>query len=61
MQEIFTLADQRKAAAQSKEIQKRGGEKNLITNFALKTYYNFNFANFVQRIRIPTASCPPNF
>lgn len=25
VQEIFTLADQRKAAAESKEIQKRGG------------------------------------
>ncbi len=30
VQDIFTLADQRRAAAESKEIQKRGG-KSILT------------------------------
>jgi len=39
VQEIFTLADQRKAAAESKEIEKSGGY--VFQNQAVPTSFNF--------------------
>jgi hypothetical protein len=45
VQEIFTLADQRKAAAQSREIQKRGG--TIIAFLTTKTHFLINpFSHF---------------
>ena len=52
--EIFTLADQRKAAALSKEIQKRGGKlNNLLITLRYVELYDSCFR--LGRVRIQAA------